>query len=112
MAAGYWQDDSLVFIGKNGPKYGYTTTLANYKKSYPDAAHMGHLDFEIISLKKLSSDHYFAIGKWFLKRSAGDVGGSWTLLFKKIKGNWKIVVDHSSWIGDVAGRLLVSMRVI
>lgn len=26
---GYWQSDSLVFIGKNGPNYGYKTTLEN-----------------------------------------------------------------------------------
>jgi len=96
MAAGYWQSDSLVFIGKNGPKYGYATTLANYKKSYPDQEHMGELSFEIISLKPLSPDYYFAVGKWFLKRAAGDVGGSWTLLFRKIGGKWKIVADHSS----------------
>jgi hypothetical protein len=29
---GYWKSDSLLFIGKNGPKYGYNTTLENYKK--------------------------------------------------------------------------------
>lgn len=93
---GYWNSDSLVFIGKNGPTYGYAPTLARYQKSYPDRATMGILSFEIISLQRLSADHYFAIGKWALKRDAGDVGGSWTLLFRKIQGVWKIVVDHSS----------------
>lgn len=93
---GYWDNDSLIFIGKNGPVYGYRPTLERYQKSYPDTAHMGQLRFEIVSLKRLSADHYFGIGKWALKRSAGDVGGSWTLLFRKINGKWKIVVDHSS----------------
>lgn len=96
MAAGYWQSDSLLFIGKNGPKYGYAATLANYLKSYPDKDHMGILSFEIISLTRLSPEYYFAVGKWALKRGAGDVGGSWTLLFRKIAGKWKIVADHSS----------------
>jgi hypothetical protein len=40
---GYWQSDSLMFIGKNGPTYSYEKTLANYKKGYPDTAHMGNL---------------------------------------------------------------------
>jgi len=93
---GYWESDSLIFIGKNGPTYGYSTTLAHYQKSYPDRATMGKLTFEIISLQKIAVDHYFAIGKWALKRDAGDVAGSWTLLFRKINGKWKIVVDHSS----------------
>lgn len=29
---GYWENDSLMFVGKNGVTYGYNKTLANYKK--------------------------------------------------------------------------------
>lgn len=93
---GYWNSDSLVFIGKNGPAYGYQPTLKRYEKSYPDTAAMGKLSFEIISLEKIAPQYYFAIGKWALKRSVGNISGSWTLLFRKINGQWKIVVDHSS----------------
>lgn len=32
---GYWKSDSLVFMGKSGPTYGYKNTLANYKKTIP-----------------------------------------------------------------------------
>ncbi len=93
---GYWNNDSLVFIGKNGPAYGYQKTLSGYKKSYPDTATMGKLTFELISLKKLSAEYYFVTGKWFLFRSVGNVNGVYTLLFQKINGEWKIVADHSS----------------
>ncbi len=93
---GYWEDDSLLFIGSKGPAYGYTTTLERYKKSYPDADHMGMLTSTITSMKKLSPEYYFVVGKWALKRKAGDVGGSYTLLIRKIKGEWVIVCDHSS----------------
>lgn len=93
---GYWQNDSLLFIGKNGPKYGYATTLANYKKGYPDTSHMGKFTSTIISMKKLSPQYYFVVGKWYLKRSVGDVSGHYTLLIKKINGEWVIVADHSS----------------
>lgn len=93
---GYWQNDSLMFIGKSGPTYGYNKTLENYKKGYPDTAHMGKFTSTIISIKKLSNDYYFVLGKWFLKRTVGDAGGHYTLLFKKINGQWKIIVDHSS----------------
>ena len=30
---GYWNNDSLMFIGKGGVTYGYTNTLNNYKKT-------------------------------------------------------------------------------
>jgi Domain of unknown function (DUF4440) len=93
---GYWKNDSILFIGKNGPKYGYNTTLANYKKGYPDTASMGKFTSTILSVKKLSNTYYFVVGKWYLKRSIGDVSGHYTLLLQKIKGNWVIIADHSS----------------
>ena len=93
---GYWQSDSLLFVGKNGPKYGFQTTLENYKKSYPDTATMGKLNFEVLKVEQLSPNRYFVLGKWMLKRSIGDVSGFYTLLFKKINNQWVIVVDHSS----------------
>lgn len=93
---GYWQSDSLMFIGKSGITYGWQKTLENYKKSYPDTAAMGKLDFEFIETKRLSAIYYFVTGKWHLARSMGDIGGHFTLLFRKIKGKWVIVKDHSS----------------
>ena len=92
----YWQNDSLMFVGKTGVTYGWQNTLDNYKKGYPDTAAMGKLDFTIIEIKRLSVLYFHVVGKWHLRRSIGDVGGHFTLLFKKIDGRWLIVVDHSS----------------
>jgi hypothetical protein len=93
---GYWENDSLMFIGKSGVTYGWTNTLNNYKRGYPDTAAMGKLIFNLIQVKKLSKEYYHITGKWFLKRSIGDVGGHYTLLFRKVNGRWVIVSDHSS----------------
>jgi hypothetical protein len=93
---GYLNTDSLMFIGKSGITYGYAATLNNYKKSYSGADKMGNLSFEILHLKKLGRKHYLVVGKWSLKRTAGDVGGYYTLTFEKQKGDWVIVADHSS----------------
>lgn len=92
----YWQSDSLMFIGKNGVTYGWKKTLENYKKNYPDTAAMGKLKFDILETKRLSVLYFFVVGKWHLTRSIGDIGGHFTLLFKKVKNNWVIVADHSS----------------
>lgn len=92
----YWNNDSLIFIGKSGPTYGWQQTLDRYKKGYPDSAAMGKLHFDLIEIKKLSSKYYFVVGKWYLQRSIGDINGSFTLLLKKIKGKWLIIADHSS----------------
>lgn len=93
---GYWEDDSLMFIGKSGVTYGWENTLKNYKKNYPDTASMGKLIFTLIQVKKLSTEYFHVTGKWFLKRSIGDIGGHFTLLFRKIKNKWVIISDHSS----------------
>ena len=93
---GYWESDSLKFIGKSGITYGYNKTLENYKRGYPDTATMGKLTFTLIHVEKLSDQYYQITGKWFLKRTVGDIGGYYTLLFRKIKGRWVIVSDHTS----------------
>lgn len=93
---GYWENDSLMFIGQSGVTYGWKNTLNNYKKNYPDTATMGKLTFNIITVKKLSPKYYHVIGQWHLKRSIGDASGHYTLLFENIKGKWVIIADHSS----------------
>jgi ketosteroid isomerase-like protein len=93
---GYWENDSLVFIGKNGPTYGYNNTLRNYQKNYPNKDYMGVLNFDILSVQAIEKDHFFVIGKFMLQRKVGDASGHFTLIFKRINGIWKIVSDHSS----------------
>lgn len=93
---GYWQNDSLMFIGKSAVTHGWLKTLDNYKKHYPDTIAMGKLSFKLLEIKSLSPVYYFVVGKWHLQRSIGDLEGHFTLLFKKINGEWFIVADHSS----------------
>ena len=93
---GYWENDSLMFIGKSGVTWGWKKTLDNYKKNYPDTTAMGKLFFDLLVIKPLSAEYYEVVGKWLLKRSIADLSGHYTLLLKKIKGKWVIVADHSS----------------
>jgi len=93
---GYWENDSLTFIGKSGITYGWKNTLENYKKGYPDTASMGRLEFTLISVKRLSPEYFSVIGKWQLFRSTGHLSGHYTLLLRKINGEWVVVSDHSS----------------
>jgi hypothetical protein len=93
---GYWRSDSLMFIGKNGIKYGFNPTLENYKKSYPDTAARGKLFFDILQVKRLSKQYFYVTGKWQLVRSIGDLDGFFTLLVRKINKEWVIISDHST----------------
>lgn len=93
---GYWENDSLMFVGKSGITYGYKNTLENYKKGYPDATAMGQLTTTQIKVIRVSSRYYFIVGKWYLKRTIGDLSGHYNLLLQKINGEWVIIADHSS----------------
>ncbi len=94
---GYWQSDSLKFIGKNGIVYGWQNTLDRYRKNYPDPASRGTLRFEIISVDVTGRDAAFVVGQFFLTRpEKGNATGYFTLYWRKIKGQWKIVADHTS----------------
>ncbi|RZK59521.1 MAG: DUF4440 domain-containing protein [Pedobacter sp.] len=93
---GYWKSDSLLFVGKSGPTYGWQKTLENYKKGYPDKATMGYLTFGIKKVEFLTKDKAFVLGSWNVKQEKGELKGYFTLLLRKIDGVWKVVVDHSS----------------
>lgn len=93
---GYWNSDSLLFVGKSGPTYGYRATLERYKKSYPDKASMGQLTFSELRVRLLSGNSAFVLGRWSLQREKDAPGGFFTLLWEKKRGHWVIVADHSS----------------
>ncbi len=93
---GYWRSDSLLFVGANGPKYGWQNTLDNYKKGYPDKAAMGILTFDIKEVRILDKNNAFVLGAWHLKRRNDEPKGYFTLLFRRFGNQWKVVADHSS----------------
>jgi ketosteroid isomerase-like protein len=92
---GYIKSDSLKFYGKRGLTKGWQQTLDNYKKGYPTKDHSGTLIFEIIDLSLIENQSYWVMGRYFLSRNVGDANGVFMVIFKKIKGKWKIVADMS-----------------
>jgi len=93
---GYWESDSLMFVNKEKVIYGYDNILERYKRTYPNPDSMGKLKFDFMAFDAISADAYFVIGKYHLTREMGDLEGHFSLLWKKINGNWVIVADHSS----------------
>ena len=68
----YLKSDSIMFIGHNGITYGWDSTLAHYKRGYPNKAAMGTLSFELKEFKQLSPEYYFVVGKFILEREIGE----------------------------------------
>ncbi len=92
----YWKSDSLQFVGKKGPQYGWQQTLSNYKKSYPNAEAMGKLQFANLKMTPLCEQYVYVFGKWELLRTKDTLSGYYTLIWQYIDGRWVIISDHSS----------------
>ncbi len=93
---GYIKSDSLKFVGNSGLTYGWQQTLDNYKKGYPTKDHTGILTFKLRDFDQLANNVFLVIGEFHLKRKVGDANGMFSIILKRINGDWKIIADHSS----------------
>lgn len=94
---GYWNSDKLSFGGSRGFTFGYDKVLANYKRGYPTKEIMGLLTFEIIDIVPVAVNAAYVLGKYNLEvKDDANPSGYFTLVFRKINGEWKIVTDHTS----------------
>lgn len=90
---GYWKNEELKFYGASGLTKGWDQTLANYKRNYPTKAESGILNFTINDISPIEIDSYYVMGEFYLSREIGDASGFFTIIFKKIDGEWKIIAD-------------------
>ena len=93
---GYWNSPELTFAGADGIVRGYDGLLERYRKSYPDKAHMGELEFSQLEFRTLGPASALVLGHWHLKRTVGDAGGVFSLVFHRFPVGWRIVHDHTS----------------
>lgn len=93
---GYWNSPELTFAGSDGFVRGYDGLLQRYQRSYPNSEAMGQLDFSDLEVRSLGPDAALVLGHWHLKRSIGDAGGVFTLIFRRFPTGWRIIHDHTS----------------
>lgn len=92
----YWHDDALRFASGGHVTRGWQATLESYRKSYPDRAAMGKLEFADLEFTELGPDAAIAFGRWRLTREKDAPHGLFTLTFRRIEGAWQIIQDHTS----------------
>lgn len=92
----YWRSPKLQFGGANGITRGWQETLEGYHKRYPNRAAMGQLTFEVKDISRHSRKVISLTGSWELERVHDRPGGHFLLIWRKIKGQWLIVADHTS----------------
>jgi ketosteroid isomerase-like protein len=97
---GYWASPELSFFSGKDKTHGWQATLERYQKKYrADGKEMGQLTFRELDIDVLGPDSAFVRGRWHLKMSKdelGELGGLFTLIFKRFPEGWRIVHDHTS----------------
>jgi ketosteroid isomerase-like protein len=94
--SGYWNSPDLTFAGSSGITRGFQPVLERYRKNYPDQKAMGQLDFSQLEVHPLGQDAALVLGRWHLTRDSGEVGGVFSLVFRRFPDGWKIIHDHTS----------------
>jgi ketosteroid isomerase-like protein len=90
---GYDRSDKTVFVSGDTVTHGWQTVLERYKKSYDTREKMGQLTFSDLEFNILSKDTVVVVGRWLLKRTSDEPHGRFTLIFKKTKAGWRIILD-------------------
>ena len=94
--AGYWRSEKLTFVSGTNVTRGWQQTLDRYKKGYDTRAKMGTLTFSDLEITVLSKDAAVVLGSWSLAREKDNPHGKFTLIFRKFKEGWRVVMDHTS----------------
>jgi len=93
---GYWNSPDVTFVGASGITRGWQPVMDRYRKGYPDAKAMGHLDFSQLEVRPLGKDAALVLGRFHLKRDSDEMSGVFTLVFQRFPESWKIICDHTS----------------
>ena len=93
---GYWVSPELRFASGGTVTRGYRQTLDRYKARYSDRALMGTLSFDELEVVPLASDAAVVHGRWLLTRESDAPSGLFTLVLRKIEGEWKIISDTTT----------------
>lgn len=92
----YWHHDSLILINGKFMVYTWKNVFDTYKQAFPDKVSMNQLLYKISTIKALSNKNAMVIGSWHRYSRENPPDGHFILLFEKIKGEWKIVVDQTT----------------
>jgi ketosteroid isomerase-like protein len=93
--AAYWPTKELTFQSGNKRLQGWDELIAMYKKSYAGAK-MGKLEFTDLIFNSLTPDVYYVLGRWRVTAGVSVKEGLFTIIFRKLNNEWKIIHDHSS----------------
>jgi uncharacterized protein (TIGR02246 family) len=96
----YWKSDDLTFSSGGKTTRGWQATLAGYRERYPTREKMGRLTLSGLEITPLGDAAALVLGQWKLDRQSEPVSGNFTLVLRKIDGQWVIIHDHTSRLAE------------
>ncbi len=92
----YWKSDSVTMQSSTARYYGWDNLNTMFAAMFNDENRRGELTFSEIEIPSCSEDNAVVIGKFHLDYPNGQIReGYFTVLFKKIETQWKIIHDQS-----------------
>lgn len=95
--AAYLDSPTTTYWGATGLVQGYEAIRRHYAPRFRPGAVRDSLSFEDVRARRLGSDYALATARWVLFR--GDTvasSGPFTLILRRMEGDWRIIHDHSS----------------
>lgn len=92
----YVRGPELTFSSGGQVQRGWQTTRDRFQRRYPDRAAMGKLTFDRLETTELGPDHALTLGRWRLQRDSGEIGGAFSLVWRREGGAWRILHDHTT----------------
>lgn len=94
---GYLNSSTLSFYGGGTVVSGIEALRERYERNYrSEGKEMGHLAFHAVVVDVLAADAVLVRGRWEVVTSSETLGGLFTLLFRRVGRDWRIVHDHTS----------------
>jgi uncharacterized protein (TIGR02246 family) len=95
--ADYADDTTTSFMADGGPRYGFDWIRSNYAPRFAADAVRDSLRFENVHARALGPDHAMATARFVLFRDdSTTASGPFTLVLRRLNGQWKIIHDHTS----------------
>jgi ketosteroid isomerase-like protein len=93
---GYDRADTTTFVSGDQLISGWRTVFDRYKKQYGSREQMGTLTFSELAIQPIGPALALADGRWQLTRANDAPHGRFTLLFRRIDNNWRIIHDTTT----------------
>jgi uncharacterized protein (TIGR02246 family) len=92
----YWDSEETLWISRGTIIRGITAIRSTCKSLYASPETMGKFEIQDLQINVLTESDALVIGTWLLTVQEPARNGVFTVLMKRLGGEWVVVMDHTS----------------